>query len=50
MRIVLVICHRCRHQEKVEVLDEDDIRRDPRQPRSPVRCPRCGNTTVEVRS
>ena len=49
MRIVLVICRRCRHQEKVEVLTEDEVRRDPMRPRSPVRCPHCGGTDVEVR-
>ena len=49
MRVVLVICHRCRHQERVEVLTEEE-KRDPRTPRSPVRCRRCGNLDVEVRS
>lgn len=50
MRIVLVICHRCHHQEKIEVLTEEEVRRDPMRPRSPVRCRRCGNAQVEVRS
>lgn len=49
MTIVLVICRRCRHQEKVQVLSEEDIQRDPRRPRSPVRCRHCGTTDVEVR-
>ncbi|MEZ5973635.1 MAG: hypothetical protein R3E96_01975 [Planctomycetota bacterium] len=48
MRIVLVTCHRCRHQEKVEVPTEE--KRDPRVPCSPVRRRRCGNPDVEVRS
>ncbi len=49
MRIVLVICHRCQHRERIEVLTEEDVRRYPMRPRSPVRCPRCGTTEVEVR-
>lgn len=49
MRYVLVICRRCRRQEKVEVLTEEDIQRDPHRPRGPVRCPHCGATDVEVR-
>jgi uncharacterized Zn finger protein len=49
MRIVLIICRRCRHQEKVEILTEEE-KRDPRVPRSPIRCSHCGNFDVEVRS
>lgn len=49
MRFVLVICHRCRREKRVEVLTEDESRRDPQRPRSSVRCPYCGSTEVEVR-
>lgn len=48
MRYALIVCRVCGHQEKVEVLTDEDIRRDPQRPRSLVRCPHCGTTNVEV--
>lgn len=47
MRIVLVICRRCRHEERVEVLTQEEAR-DPERPSSPVRCRRCGSFDVGV--
>jgi hypothetical protein len=49
MQVVLVICRRCGHHEKVDVLTDEEVRRDPMRPRSAVRCPRCRTTDVEVR-
>jgi hypothetical protein len=49
MRFVFVVCRRCRREEKVEVLTDEEILRDPQRPRGPVTCPHCGTTDVELR-
>ena len=40
-------CQRCNHRFTVECLDRDDPR-ERNQTGSPVRCPKCGSSMLEV--
>lgn len=48
MKRVLVICRACGYEQPQEVLDDRELR-DPRVPRGPVRCPKCGSANVAIR-
>lgn len=45
MKTAWVICRSCGHKEKIKLLEPDD---DPRTPRQPLRCPKCGNPNVTL--
>ena len=48
MKTVRIICKHCSHEDKQDVLTEQE-KLDPRIPRRPVACRRCGSQNVEVR-
>lgn len=48
MKTVRIICRNCGYEDKQDVLTERE-QLDPRIPRRPVACRRCGSQNVDVR-
>jgi len=48
MKTAKIICRRCGYEDKQQVLTEQE-QLDPRIPRRPVTCRRCGSQGVEIR-
>lgn len=40
-------CRKCGHEFRIEILTEEE-KRDPRRPRQPLGCEKCGSLEVEV--
>ena len=49
MKRMHLICRRCGHETRIDVLTREDIERDPQQPRGRPTCPSCGSPDVQLR-
>lgn len=47
MRVMLLVCQQCKHEERIEIHTREEAERDKRT-LVPVRCSKCGSTNVRL--
>ena len=49
MKLNWIYCNACSTRSRIEVLTEEEVRRNPEQPRYRIACPRCHSLNIDIR-